>query len=51
MDVTISLPHESEQAMRPETAQDQQDKLLSRAIGKLKSRRSFEGVMAKTEKV
>ena len=36
--------------MRPETAQDQQDELLSQGIGKLKSRRSFEAVMAKAKR-
>ena len=32
--------------MRPETAQDQQDELVSQCIGKLKSRRTFEAVIA-----
>jgi len=32
--------------MRPETAQDQQDELLSQGIGKLKTRRTFEAVIA-----
>lgn len=32
--------------MRPETAQDQHDAQLSRCIGKLKSRSSFEAVIA-----
>lgn len=32
--------------MRPETAQEQQDELLSKCIGNLKSRRSFEAVLA-----
>ena len=32
--------------MRPETAQDQQDELLSQGIGKLKSIRTFEAVIA-----
>jgi hypothetical protein len=32
--------------MRPETVQDQQDELLSQGIGKLKSRRTFEAVVA-----
>lgn len=36
--------------MRPETAQDQQDELVSQCIGKLKSRRSFEAVMAKAKR-
>ena len=41
IDAPIILPHESEQAMRPETAQDQQDELLSQLIGRLKTRRRF----------
>ena len=32
--------------MWPETAQDQQDELLSQGIGKLKTRRTFEAVIA-----
>jgi hypothetical protein len=36
--------------MRPETAQDQQDELLSQGIGKLKSRRTFEAVVAEVVK-
>ena len=32
--------------MRPETAQDQQDELLSQGIGQLKTRRTFEAVIA-----
>jgi hypothetical protein len=35
--------------MRPETAQDQQDELLSQCIGKLKSRRTFETVIAEVD--
>lgn len=35
--------------MRPETAQDQQDELLSKWSGKLKSRSSFEAVMAEVD--
>ena len=49
MVVQISLPHESEQAMRPDTAQDQQDELLSQCIGQLKTRRRFEAVMAEVD--
>ena len=49
MDVTISLSHESEQAMRSQTAQDQ-DELLPQDIGKLKTRCSFETVIAKAER-
>ena len=46
MDMTISLPYESDQAMKPETAQDQQDELVSQGIGQLKTRRTFEAVIA-----
>ena len=46
MDMTISLPYESDQAMKPESAQDQQDELLSQGIGQLKTRRTFEAVIA-----
>ena len=35
--------------MRPETAQDQHDALLSKCIGKLKSRSSFEAAMAEVD--
>ena len=35
--------------MRPETAQEQQDELLSKCIGNLKSRRSFEAVLAEVD--
>lgn len=35
--------------MRPETAQEQQDELLSKCIGYLKSRRSFEAVLAEVD--
>ena len=36
--------------MRPETAQDQQDELLSQGIGKLKTNITFEAVIAKVVK-
>lgn len=35
--------------MRPETAQEQQDELLSKCIGNLKSRQSFEAVLAEVD--
>jgi hypothetical protein len=35
--------------MRPETAQEQQDELLSKCIGNLKSRLSFEAVLAEAD--
>jgi hypothetical protein len=37
--------------MRPETAQDQQDEVLSKCIENLKSRRSFKAVLAEVDVV
>ena len=35
--------------MKPETAQEQQDELLSKCIGNLKPRRSFDAVFAEVD--
>jgi hypothetical protein len=43
------LPHESDQSMRPETVQDQQDELLSQCVRQLKTRHRFEAMMAEAD--